>query len=144
MNVGKAQSLDMSTISSVIIVTNIAAISITLIEAVREKYLERKRFKQIRKRKYQNDLRYHVQRLWWRAMTYAVAEVYLQRRHDDPSEDVLLPSFRVVLELARRQRAATDRQVVNSPPPDEAPVVPIIDANDVLVVTSTESKQPIE
>ncbi|RHY30545.1 hypothetical protein DYB32_004226 [Aphanomyces invadans] len=130
MNVGKAQSLDMATVSGVIIITNIAAISVTLLEAIREKYLERKKYKLIRLRKYQNDLRYHVQRLWWRAMSYAMTEVYLDRKQVDSD---VQPSFRVVLELARRQKATS-----TVPAADQDDGMPTIALDEVAVAETSE------
>ncbi|KAF0691054.1 Aste57867_17666 [Aphanomyces stellatus] len=120
MNVGKAQTMDMTVITIIILTINIGGLSYFAIEIIREKYVERKRYKMARMRKYQREVRHKVHQLWIRAMTYAATDAFLRR--NDNNLDGELASFRVLLELARRQKMKT-----------MTPIAPIEDTQDVDV-----------
>ncbi|OQR99767.1 hypothetical protein ACHHYP_04479 [Achlya hypogyna] len=111
MNVGNAQSLNLTQVSIVIIVTNCFTIGVIAIGVVLEKIKEMRLHRRIGQRKYTDDVRYHVERLWWRAISYALAEVYLTKFAMDEKP---VASFRVVLELARRQKVAAAKAVTEA------------------------------
>ncbi|EQC29080.1 hypothetical protein SDRG_13240 [Saprolegnia diclina VS20] len=119
MNVGNARSLNLNQVAVIIVVSNCTTISLILVGVLLEKIKEARLHKRICQRKYNDDVRFHIERLWWRATSYALADAYLAkvRTADAPP----LPSFRVVLELARRQKASVDVDTLTTEVRDAEP-----------------------
>ncbi|KDO29141.1 hypothetical protein SPRG_05384 [Saprolegnia parasitica CBS 223.65] len=102
MNVGNARSLNLDQVAAIIVVSNCTTISLILFGVLLEKVKEARLHRRICRRKYHDDVRFHIERLWWRATSFALADAYLAKVRTTGAP---LPSFRVVLELARRQKA---------------------------------------